>query len=116
MNTASSDGYNVKEISYGVHRCDDRSIFEYEQNGQEFTFSIEYEAQLLVEKGHAPYRARLPGIFKDDSVSNELIHWRILAARNMAQYFRTTWPWNEKDINLNDLDSFDGHRPSSIFW
>lgn len=115
MNGAFHGTYRIRRIDYGMHRCDGTDIFEYSEHGRELLFFLDHEASQLVEQGAASYRARLPREFADDAVPKGVLQWRIEAARNMARFFRTDPFWADERINLDELDTFDGHHPRATF-
>ena len=116
MEGLEHQSFCITPIQHGVHRIDEAWVFQYEQAGSVAVFTVVAEAPFLVERGLPRYRARLPNSFKEGSACEESLHWRVVAARRMASYLRNDQAWSPEAIDLSDLESFDGHRPSRVFW
>jgi hypothetical protein len=116
MEALEHQSFCITLIQHGLHRIDDAWVLQYEQGGDVAVFTVVTEAPFLVERGLPRHRARLPNAFKEGSAPEESVQWRVLAARRMADYLRNNQTWSHEAIDLSDLESFDGHRPSSVFW
>lgn len=116
MESLEHQPFRITPIQYGEHRIEGARVFQYEQAGIVAVFAIVTEAPFLVERGLPLYRAKLPSAFKERCACEESLRWRVAAARRMAHYLRNEQTGPSGCIDLSDLESFDGHRPSSIFW
>lgn len=108
--------FSITPISYGVHRCEGMDVFTCSQGPHSAVFTVEDDAPMLVAQGLPARRAKLPPLFKNSTVPAETLAWRVAAARQMAAWLRATPPWSLAEIDLSDLDTFDGERPARPIW
>jgi hypothetical protein len=90
--------------------------FQYVHAGNSAEFTVVSEAPFLVERGFPRFRAKLPNSFKEGGACEETLRWRVDATRRVADYLRRDQVWSPAAIDLSDLESFDGYRPSRVIW
>jgi hypothetical protein len=112
----SHPAFQITPVPHGVHRCEGTDVFQCTQGPHDAVFTVEHEAPMLVARGLPPLRARLPAAFKDPAPCAETRAWRVDAARQMAAWLRATPPSSRAEIDLSDLDTFDGERPERPIW
>ena len=107
----------IRELDYGMTRSDD-TVLLYKQGERETYFSIERQMFWEDPSLGYEYRARLPQEFKNDDVPDEVLQWRMLAAQNVASHIESplNFPHMRGKVDIRDLKTFDGRRPSAIFW
>jgi hypothetical protein len=116
MDALDHPSFCIIPIQHGVHRIDDAWVFQYVHAGNSAEFTVVSEAPFLVERGFPRFRAKLPNSFKEGGACEETLRWRVDATRRVADYLRRDQVWSPAAIDLSDLESFDGYRPSRVIW